>query len=167
MCLHMDCSWVMLLSLGSFLPADIIITATGLNLRVMSDIEFVINSKRLDIPSCLLFRDCLISELPNATMCMGYINSSWTLKCDMTCSYFCDIINHMDRRGYKEMVVRPQQVMKQSPMFNVTSGYIVRSQSKFPMCGDESPWVRLNNFFFDYLNFSFFQSKITKEFQFR
>jgi cation diffusion facilitator CzcD-associated flavoprotein CzcO len=149
------------------IEADIIVLATGLNLEVMNNIPIFVDNELINVSETLLYKDMMLTKIPNMTFCMGYINSSWTLKVDMSCRYMCRIINYMSQKNYKKIVVTPNDpLMPQYPMIpNVSSGYILRSISKFPKTGDSFPWIRLSNYVKDLFMFTF-SSVTEKEFRY-
>ena len=87
---------------GSELEADIIVTATGLNLQVLGGLEVSVDGRAVDFARTLNYKGMMYSDVPNLASAFGYTNASWTLKCDLTCEYVCRLINYMDRRGYKQ-----------------------------------------------------------------
>ena len=89
---------------GSELEADIIVTATGLNLQVLGGLEVNVDGRTVDFARTLNYKGMMYSDIPNMASAFGYTNASWTLKCDLTCEYVCRLINYMDRHGYKQCV---------------------------------------------------------------
>src|SRR3954471_15521645 len=87
---------------GSELEADIIVTATGLNLQVLGGLEVSVDGRTVDFARTLNYKGMMYSDIPNMASAFGYTNASWTLKCDLTCEYVCRLINYMDRHGYKK-----------------------------------------------------------------
>src|SRR5205807_3316336 len=91
---------------GSELDADIIVTATGLNLQVLGGMEVSVDGRTVDFSRTLNYKGMMYSDVPNLASSFGYTNASWTLKCDLTCEYVCRLINHMERHGYRQCVPR-------------------------------------------------------------
>ena len=91
---------------GSELDADIIVTATGLNLQVLGGLEVNVDGRTVDFARELTYKGMMYADVPNMASAFGYTNASWTLKCDLTCEYVCRLINYMDRHGYKQCVPR-------------------------------------------------------------
>ncbi len=87
---------------GSELDADIIVTATGLNLQVLGGLEVSVDGRTVDFARALNYKGMMYSDVPNLASAFGYTNASWTLKCDLTCEYVCRLINYMDRHGYRQ-----------------------------------------------------------------
>jgi len=143
------------LTSGEVLEADIIITATGLSLKLMGGIDFSVDGKPAKPSQSILYRDMMMTGIPNAMMCMGYVNASWTLKCDLTTQLFCRMISHMDAKGYRECQVVASEKMATNLLLALSSGYVSRAKHLFPMCGDRGPWLRLNNYLVDFFNMNF------------
>jgi cation diffusion facilitator CzcD-associated flavoprotein CzcO len=136
---------------GQVLDADIIITATGLNLLVLGGIDLVVDGQPVDVSQRLTYRGMMLSGVPNAAMAVGYTNASWTLKCDLICQYVTRLINHMDANGYAEAVPRPANTdMATRPFLSdLTSGYVKRALHLFPRQGDVAPWQVHQNYLKD------------------
>jgi cation diffusion facilitator CzcD-associated flavoprotein CzcO len=135
---------------GSELEADIIVTATGLNLQVLGGLEVSVDGRVVDFAKTLNYKGMMYSDVPNLAAAFGYTNASWTLKCDLTCEYVCRLINYMDRRGYKQCVahnVDPE--ITELPSLNFTSGYVQRSIAKMPKQGSKRPWRLYQNYALD------------------
>ena len=132
------------LTSGEELPADLIVTATGLDLAVLGKMTVTVNGELIDPAKTMTYKGMMYSDVPNMAVVMGYTNASWTLKCDLTCEYVCRLINHMDRHGYAEATPRRNDpTVVEEPWVNFSSGYIQRSISKMPKQGSKAPW-RLN-----------------------
>ena len=135
---------------GEELQADLIITATGLNLQFLSDVVFSVDEVILEPHNALIYRGMMISDVPNMALSMGYTNASWTLKCDLTCDYVCRLINHMDRRGYSSCVAANNNPnLATEPYMGLAAGYIQRSQHLFPQQGAHVPWRLHQNYIKD------------------
>jgi cation diffusion facilitator CzcD-associated flavoprotein CzcO len=135
---------------GSELEADIIVTATGLNLQVLGGLEVSVDGRAVDFAKTLNYKGMMYSDVPNLASAFGYTNASWTLKCDLTCEYVCRLINYMDRRGYKQCVahnVDPD--ITELPSLNFTSGYVQRSIARMPKQGSKRPWRLYQNYALD------------------
>jgi monooxygenase len=135
---------------GSELEADIIVTATGLNLQVLGGLEVSVDGRTVDFARALNYKGMMYSDVPNLASAFGYTNASWTLKCDLTCEYVCRLINYMDRRGYKQCM--PHNVdpsITELPSLNFSSGYVQRSIAKMPKQGSKRPWRLYQNYALD------------------
>ena len=91
---------------GATLEADLIVTATGLNLSVLSDLQITVDGQRVDLADTMAYKGMMFSDVPNLALSMGYTNASWTLKCDLTCEYVCRLLNHMAKHGYTQACPR-------------------------------------------------------------
>jgi cation diffusion facilitator CzcD-associated flavoprotein CzcO len=141
---------------SSELPADIIVTATGLNLQVVGGLEVSVDGRAVDFARTLNYKGMMYSDVPNMASALGYTNASWTLKCDLTCEYVCRLINYMDRRGFKQCV--PHNVdpsMGELPSLDFSSGYVQRSVAKLPKQGSKRPWRLYQNYALDIVSLRF------------
>ncbi len=139
-----------LLESGDELDADVIVTATGLNLVALGGVQLAVDGEALDLTQQMVYKGTMLSGVPNAAMAIGYTNASWTLKCDLTCEYACRVLNHMDRHGYKQVVaVQSDPSITPEPLLNLSSGYVLRSLDRFPQQGSRRPWKMYQNYAFD------------------
>jgi monooxygenase len=131
------------LKTGEVLPADIIVTATGLKLIVLSGVEFLVDEQPVNIPETFSYKGMLFSGIPNMTQTFGYINASWTLRADLTSEYICRLLNYMDEVGMKQVTptLRAEDAgMEVRPWIDdFPAGYMTRSMHLFPRQG-EGPW---------------------------
>ena len=138
------------LSDGSELEADLIVTATGLNLQVLGGMQVSVDGRAVDFANTLNYKGMMYSDVPNLASSFGYTNASWTLKCDLTCEYVCRLINYMDKRGYKQCTPRnTDPEVKQENWLDFTSGYVQRSVAKMPKQGSKRPWKLYQNYALD------------------
>ncbi|MEC8860588.1 MAG: NAD(P)/FAD-dependent oxidoreductase [Pseudomonadota bacterium] len=139
-----------LLKNGQELAADIIVTATGLNMQIMGGAQFSLNGKPLDFADTWAYKGLMYSGVPNLVMTFGYINASWTLRADLTAEFFCRLINHMDEHDAR--VVRPtlreeDQGMEARPFIDdFSAGYMQRMMHRFPKQGDRAPWLNTQDY---------------------
>jgi cation diffusion facilitator CzcD-associated flavoprotein CzcO len=141
---------------GGELEADIIVTATGLNLQVLGGLEVNVDGRTVDFARTLNYKGMMYSDVPNMASAFGYTNASWTLKCDLTCEYVCRLINYMDRRGYKQCM--PHNVdpsITEMPSLSFSSGYVQRSIAKMPKQGSKRPWRLYQNYALDIVTLRF------------
>jgi cation diffusion facilitator CzcD-associated flavoprotein CzcO len=141
---------------GSELDADIIVTATGLNLLAAGGMRMAVDGAEVQLPETMGYKGMMLSGVPNLALSFGYTNASWTLKCDLTCGYVCRLLNHMDEHGYDHCTpnnhdpsVAPQ------PFLDFSSGYVQRSIDKFPKQGSKAPWRLHQNYARDILALKF------------
>jgi cation diffusion facilitator CzcD-associated flavoprotein CzcO len=126
---------------GKELEADLVVTATGLNLLFMAGIEVVVDGERVDMTETLSYKAMMFSDVPNLALSTGYTNASWTLKAELTAKYVCRLLNHMKRGGYRRCVPRQNDpTLEEVPFMELTSGYIRRALDRFPKQGDKPPW---------------------------
>jgi cation diffusion facilitator CzcD-associated flavoprotein CzcO len=127
---------------GQELPADIIVTATGLNLQLFGGIALTVDGEPVDLSQKVAFKGMMLSDVPNFAFIVGYTNSSWTLKVGLLCEHFCRMLAHMDQHGYA--VVRPRLPspdMPTRPLLDFGAGYVQRALSQLPRQGTSGPWV--------------------------
>jgi cation diffusion facilitator CzcD-associated flavoprotein CzcO len=152
---HFDADGIVLKS-GQTLPADVVVSATGLDLQVLSGLEVSVDGAPVNFARTFNYKGMMFSGVPNLTSTFGYTNASWTLKADLTAEYLCRMLNHMDRRGYAEArPVNDEPDMKASPWLDFSSGYVQRAMEKFPKQGDRAPWKVHQNYALDLLAFRY------------
>jgi monooxygenase len=132
---------------GEELEADLVITATGLNLLFLGGMRISVDGEEPDIPRSLTYKGMMLSGVPNLSFTVGYTNASWTLKADLTSEYACRLINHLDANGYDYCVpeVGDPSVTEQ-PLLDFSSGYVLRSIHKLPKQGSKEPWKLKQNY---------------------
>ena len=141
---------------GSELEADIIVTATGLNLQVLGGLDVSVDGRSVDFARTLNYKGMMYSDVPNMASAFGYTNASWTLKCDLTCEYVCRLINYMDRRGYRQcMPHNVDPTVTELPSLNFSSGYVQRSVAQMPKQGSKRPWRLYQNYALDIVTLRF------------
>lgn len=128
------------------LAADIIVTATGLDLVTLGGVQLSVDGKAIDPAKCLVYKGMMYSDVPNMATAFGYTNASWTLKCDLTCEYVCRMLNHMDKHGFKQCVARRDPSIGEEPWVDFSSGYIQRAVDKLPKQGSKMPWKLHQNY---------------------
>jgi cation diffusion facilitator CzcD-associated flavoprotein CzcO len=137
------------LNSGQFLEADIIVSATGLSLNMLGDIQVTVDGQAFKPSQAMAYRGMCLSGLPNAIMTFGYTNASWTLKADLTAVYACRLLNYMRQHGYRKVVpVRDASVAEQDYL-SFTSGYVQRASSILPKQGSRAPWQVNQNYIKD------------------
>jgi monooxygenase len=136
---------------GTVLEADIVITATGLNMLVLGGIELEVDGEAVDVPQTLSYRGCMLEGVPNYALCIGYTNLSWTLKCELICQYVVRLLQHMDERGYAQATPRAGTGVRAEKDFltNLSSGYIQRAIARFPKQSSAEPWQVHQNYLKD------------------
>lgn len=140
-----------LLKTGKKVAADVIISATGLQLLAFGGAKVTVDKKAFDLSKSLTYRGLMLSDLPNAIFFAGYTNASWTLKSDLTSEYTNRLLHLMDQKGYKKFVpIVTENNIKKIPLLNLNSGYIHRAEHMFPKQGNKMPWRLYQNWFLDY-----------------
>ena len=138
---------------GAELDADVIITATGLDLLVLGGVKFAVDGEAVDFAETYTYKGIMSSGVPNMMSTFGYINASWTLRADLTAEYFCRVVNHMDAGGYRQFAPRlraEDRDMKTQPWITGFSpGYMQRGLDRLPKQGDREPWVNPQNYQLD------------------
>lgn len=141
-----------LLESGEEIPADIIVTATGLELQVLGGSELTLDGKPINVADKFYYKGAMLQDVPNLAMVFGYTNSSWTLKADLILDFFCRVINHMEREG--KAVCTPKNdgtTTDGGPFLNLNSGYVKRALHLMPRQGGERPWKLYQNYILDFL----------------
>jgi cation diffusion facilitator CzcD-associated flavoprotein CzcO len=130
---------------GQHLDADIIVTATGLNLVVLGEMQFSVDGEPVDFARTWTYKGMMYSGVPNLVCTFGYINASWTLRADLTSEYVCRLINHMDETGTRQVTPHLRDTDTDMPprpwIDQFSSGYMQRMMHRFPKQGDHEPWI--------------------------
>jgi cation diffusion facilitator CzcD-associated flavoprotein CzcO len=137
---------------GQELPADLIVSATGLEMKFLGGLEVVVDGARVELPKTTAYKGMMLSGVPNLAMAVGYTNASWTLKCDLTCEYVCRLLNHLEATGFD--ACRPElddPSVRPEPLIGLTSGYVERARRLFPAQGSKRPWRLYQNYLLDLL----------------
>jgi monooxygenase len=144
------------LSSGAELEADLVITATGLNLQLLGGTQLAVDGREIELGQTIGYKGMMLSGVPNMAMTFGYTNASWTLKCDLTCEYVCRLINHMDAHGYRQCTPHNRDSsVGEEPFIDFSSGYILRSIDRFPKQGSKRPWRLYQNYALDILTLKY------------
>jgi monooxygenase len=139
---------------GQELEADVVVTATGLQLQALGGVSLSVDGREVELSDTLVYKGMMLSGVPNLALAIGYTNASWTLKADLTCEYVCRLLNHMRKHGYDACVpVDEDPGVLREPMFNLASGYVLRSVEDFPSQGSKRPWRMHQNYALDVLDF--------------
>jgi monooxygenase len=140
-----------LLRSGAELEADVIVTATGLELLFIGGIQASVDGVVVDLPSKLTYKGMMLEGVPNLALAVGYTNASWTLKCDLTCDYVTRLLNHMHESGLRQSTpVNRDASVAAAPLLGLSSGYVTRSADKFPKQGSKFPWQVHQSYLRDY-----------------
>jgi cation diffusion facilitator CzcD-associated flavoprotein CzcO len=140
------------LASGRHLDADIIVTATGLTLQAGGGMAVTVDGRPIDLGESFVYKGFMLSDVPNAAMCVGYTNASWTLRADISSQEVCKVINHLDRHGYRSATPTIRESIEQVPILDLSSGYVQRGKDVMPQQGTKAPWVLRQNFVLDLLS---------------
>ena len=149
-----------LLNSGKKIEADIIITATGIELNSLNDINVTIDNVKVIANERLTYKGMMLSGVPNFAISFGYVNASWTLRADLTCEYVCRLINLMDKKGVE--CVEPiddKSAHGDDQLIDFTSGYFERGLNQMPKQGNKSPWKNYQNYLKDIFSVRLFSIK--------
>jgi cation diffusion facilitator CzcD-associated flavoprotein CzcO len=141
----------LLLESGTELEADVVVTATGLQLLFLGGIDVTLDGEKVDPADHLTYKGMMLEGVPNLAIAIGYTNASWTLKCGLTCDYVCRLLNHMHEGGLRVCVARNHDdAVAEGTMLGLTSGYIQRSAHLLPKQGARYPWKVHQSYLRDY-----------------
>ena len=138
-----------LLKSGETLEADIIVTATGLNLRLFGGMSLTLDGKPVQMNQHISYKGLMFSDIPNFTNTLGYTNASWTLKADLIAEYVCRLLKHMDKTGTRIAVARRDPAVQPTQLLDMTSGYVARAEATLPKGADRAPWKLYQNYAMD------------------
>ncbi|GGB24514.1 FAD-containing monooxygenase EthA [Flexivirga endophytica] len=134
---------------GRSIPSDIIVTATGLNVQLAGGATLRVDGKECDPGGRYIYQGLMLEGVPNAAVCIGYTNASWTLRADLSAKFFCRFINHVRAKGHAYGYPTVTSEMPTSPALDLAAGYIQRSIATLPKQGDRKPWFLRQNYFAD------------------
>jgi len=139
-----------LLESGVKITTDIIITATGIELNSLNDINVTIDNIKVNAHERLTYKGMMLSGVPNFALSFGYVNASWTLRADLTCEYVCRLINLMDKKGVDCCApINDQSAYGDDDLIDFTSGYVQRGLHLMPKQGNKAPWKNYQNYLKD------------------
>jgi cation diffusion facilitator CzcD-associated flavoprotein CzcO len=135
------------LASGRTLEADVIVTATGLNLLALGGIELSVDGERVHLPDTMAYKAMMLSDVPNFAYAVGYTNASWTLKVDLVCEHLGRLLAHMDEHGYDTCVPHNDDpTVARRPLLDFGAGYVQRSVHEWPRQGSRFPWSLAMNY---------------------
>ncbi|MEJ0028412.1 MAG: NAD(P)/FAD-dependent oxidoreductase [Rhizomicrobium sp.] len=144
-----------LLKSGKEIEADVIVTATGLKMQLLSGLQVTIDGVAKAMSKTMSYKGMMYSDVPNLASSFGYTNASWTLKCDLTCEYVCRMINYMDRKGFEIATPKSDPTVAEMPWLDFSSGYVQRARDVLPSQGATKPWRLYQNYALDMLTLRF------------
>jgi cation diffusion facilitator CzcD-associated flavoprotein CzcO len=139
------------LASGEVLEADIVVSATGLQLLPFGGMRLTVDDNIVKLADTVTYRGVMLSGVPNFAYCLGYSNASWTLRADLSSQYVCRLLRFMARHGYAMATPTASDVVGRRPLIDLTSGYVLRSVDELPKRGDRSPWTTRQNYPLDLL----------------
>ncbi|MEV4633923.1 NAD(P)/FAD-dependent oxidoreductase [Rhodococcus coprophilus] len=134
---------------GTELEADILIPATGLRLVPAGGISITVDGEPVDLSTKIIYRGTMLDGVPNAALCIGYTNASWTLRADLASLYVCRLLGYMRRKGYRIAVPSYTGNGERRPLLGLNAGYIHRAEKSLPAQGSRSPWLMRQNYLLD------------------
>ena len=139
-----------LLESGEKISADIIVTATGIELNSLNDINVTLDNVKINANERLTYKGMMLSGVPNFALSFGYVNASWTLRADLTCEYVCRLIKLMDKKGVDCCVpLDDKTAYGEDDLIDFTSGYVQRGLHLMPKQGNKAPWKNYQNYLKD------------------
>jgi monooxygenase len=138
------------LNSGEVLDADIIVTATGLNMQLLGGLAPTLNGQPIDLTELMTYKGLMFSGIPNFAITFGYTNASWTLKADLVSEFVCRVLNYMDDNGFDRVVPEhPGASVDELPFMDFAPGYFLRAVDQLPKSGSKAPWRLKQNYFLD------------------
>jgi cation diffusion facilitator CzcD-associated flavoprotein CzcO len=132
----------LLLESGHALEADLIVTATGLNVQLLGGLVLTVDGEPVSLPATFAYKGMMLSGVPNLAYALGYSNASWTLKVDLVCQHLCRLLAHLDATGNDTCVAVPSDpAMPGRPLLDLGAGYVRRAVDALPRQGDRAPWL--------------------------
>ena len=138
------------LASGRELPADIVVSATGLKLQALGGVALSVDGRAVNLAETMSYKGMMYTGVPNLATAVGYTNASWTLKCDLTCAHVCRLLSYMDAKGYVSCVPRRDAAVDELPLIDFSSGYVQRAIDSFPKQGTKKPWRLYQNYVLDW-----------------
>jgi len=134
------------LASGEELPADVVVTATGLDLLFLGGIRLAVDGRGVDPADCVVYKGMMLSGVPNLAFALGYTNASWTLKVDLVSEHVVRLLKLMRRRGDDVVTAAEPPTPERSPLIDLAAGYVRRSQDQLPKQGSTTPWLLHQNY---------------------
>jgi cation diffusion facilitator CzcD-associated flavoprotein CzcO len=134
------------LATGQEIPAEIIVTATGLTMKLAGGIALSLDGEPVSLPEHMIYKGMMLSGVPNLFVSFGYANASWTLRSDLTARSVCRLLNRMDRKGLKVCTPTADPQVQPRPVLALNSGYVTRAEGSLPAQGDRDPWLVRQNY---------------------
>jgi cation diffusion facilitator CzcD-associated flavoprotein CzcO/acetyl esterase/lipase len=138
------------LASGRELEADVVVTATGLELQILGGATLSVDGHPVELSQRFSYKSVMFSGVPNLVSTFGYTNASWTLKADLTAAWACRLLDHLDRHGQASATPRHDPTLQPLPFLNLSSGYVRRAEPVLPHQAAQSPWKLHQNWFKDW-----------------
>ncbi len=137
---------------GEKLQADIIVSATGLQMLALGGVGLTVDGKAVAPGQSFVYKGALLGNVPNFAFCVGYTNASWTLRADLASIFVCRLLKHMERKGYRTCTpLCDSASLDAKPLLELNSGYILRAAANIPKQGGRKPWIIRQNYLLDML----------------
>jgi monooxygenase len=141
---------------GEEIAADIVVTATGLKMKLLGGAPLTVDGRPVDLAQAVVYRGSMYSGVPNLAVASGYTNASWTLKCELVARYVCRLLNRLDAQGLDVCVpVNDDKTLSTLPFIDLSSGYVQRAAPMLPRQGSRNPWRMYQNYALDLLTLKF------------
>jgi len=141
---------------GKHLEADMIVTATGLVMKIMKGVQLSVDGEPVNLGDTFAYKGAMYSNIPNLASAFGYTNASWTLKCELISEYVCRLLNYMDKNAYQQCTpVLNSASIEKEPLLSFSSGYVKRALDTLPSQGSEKPWKAYQNYVLDIFAFRY------------
>ena len=138
------------LTSGRRLPADLVVTATGLRMELGGGAQVLVDGELVDVSEGHVYKGLMLSDVPNIALAVGYTNASWTLRADLSARWFCSLVTFMDRKGYAVATPRYDEVgVEDTPLLALSSGYVQRAAHLLPRQGRRAPWRVVQSYLHD------------------
>jgi cation diffusion facilitator CzcD-associated flavoprotein CzcO len=152
---HVDATGIRLRS-GNRVEADIIVTATGLQLHALGGARISLDGTEVNPRDRFVYKAHLLEDVPNLAWCVGYTNASWTLRADMTAQQVAKLLSYMNSHGYTHAFPHPTRgPMREKPAWDIAAGYVLRAPHALPKSSTHRPWNVRQNFFADAIDHRF------------
>ena len=145
----------LVLALGGRVDADLVVTATGLEIRLLGGAAVSVDGERFDPAGAVAYKGVMFAGVPNLAIIFGYASNSWTLKADLSAAYICRLLRTMRRRGLRQATPRGPEDASREPFLPLSSGYVQRAADRMPAQGSRRPWKVHQNYLLDVMTMRF------------
>ena len=134
---------------GEEIEADVVVTATGLNLLAFGGLQLTVDGAAVKLPDTMSYRGLMLTGVPNFAYTIGYTNASWTLKADLVADYVSRLLGRMRSTGLRKVEVERDPSVAEAPLLGLEAGYVQRSVDQLPKQGAAAPWKVVQNYLYD------------------